>query len=437
MISIDRAKRPAGFARKFALAIALATGTAMVGAVGFADTAQAQKKDRKSSSKTNYSKEFVGAYQALEATMKAEAPDAATAASQSAAVASVAVSDDERLAAGGMIMRAGAITENHNLLVQGVEMMLASGKLPAGEVGRMNFVGYQGASNLKQHDKARGFLQRAIEENFTTDTITRATLQNEMMQSYFGAGQYREGVGYLMDMIKRQQEEGGKVDDKVYRLGVGNAYTYEVVPELYRLTEMWIADYPNEFTWRESINIARNLNDFESPEILDLMRLGQKLGVLNTKQDYLLFIDAADARRLPNEVKRIIEQSYSTGVGTREDAWVSEQLQLANGRIAESRSTLASLEADASKANAELRVVLAAGNVHLSFSEYAKAASFFEKAAGMPGADRNEVLNRLGIAQVGMGDYSAAAATFGQITGKREPIARLWAAYAKQQQTGG
>jgi tetratricopeptide (TPR) repeat protein len=437
MISIDRATRPAGFARKFALAIALATGTAMVGAVGFADTAHAQKRDRKSSSKTSYSKEFVGAYQALEATMKAEAPDAATAASQSAAVASVVVSADERFAAGDMIMRAGVITQNPNLQMQGVEMLLASGMLAADQVGRYNFIGYQAASGLKQHDTARAYLKRAIEENFTTETITSATLQNEMMQSYFGAGQYREGVGYLMELIKRQHEQGGKVDDKFYRLGVGNAYTHEVVPELYRLTEMWIADYPSEFTWRESINIARNLNDFESPEILDLMRLGQRVGVINNKQDYILFIDAADARRLPNEVKRIIEQSYNAGVGTREDSWVTEQLQLANGRIAESRSTLASLEADAGKANAELRVVLAAGNVHLSFSEYAKAARFFEKAAGMPGADRNEVLNRLGIAQVGMGDYSSAAATLGQVTGKREPIARLWAVYAKQQQSGG
>jgi tetratricopeptide (TPR) repeat protein len=436
MISNERAKRPAGFARKFALAIALATGAAMVGAVGFADTAQAQKRP-KGGTKSNYSKEFVVAYQALEATMKSEAPDPATVASQSAAVASVAASVDERFAAGDMIMRAGVVTQDGSLQVQGVEMLLASGMLPAEQVGRYNFIAYQANTFLKQHDKARGYLKRALDENFATDTITPDMLQTEMMQSYFSVGQYREGIGYLIGLLERQREQGAKADEKLYRLGVGNAYTYEVLPELYQLTQMWISDYPGDFTWRESINITRNLNNFESPEILDLLRLARRVNVLENKQDYMLYIEAADARRLPLEVKEVIDQSYARNAGTQGDTWVSEQLKIATGRIATDRAEMASMEADASKPGAALRTINATANTLLSYGEYAKAAKFYEKALNMPGVQRDEVLNRMGMAQISMGDHSAGIATLREVKGLRQPLAELWISYAKQQQSGG
>jgi tetratricopeptide (TPR) repeat protein len=262
-------------------------------------------------------------------------------------------------------------------------------------------------------------------------------LQTEMMQSYFSVGQYREGIGYLIGLLERQREQGAKADEKLYRLGVGNAYTYEVLPELYQLTQMWISDYPGDFTWRESINITRNLNNFESPEMLDLLRLARRVNVLENKQDYMLYIEAADARRLPLEVKEVIDQSYARNAGTQGDTWVSEQLKIATGRIATDRAEMASMEADASKPGAALRTINATANTLLSYGEYAKAAKFYEKALNMPGVQRDEVLNRMGMAQISMGDHSAGIATLREVKGLRQPLAELWISYAKQQQSGG
>ena len=54
----------------------------------------------------------------------------------------------------------------------------------------------------------------------------------------------------------------------------------------------------------------------------------------------------------------------------------------------------------------------------------------------MAGIDQNVALTRLGIAQVGVGDYAAAQETFAKVQGVRSPIAKLWGAYAKQQAAG-
>lgn len=66
----------------------------------------------------------------------------------------------------------------------------------------------------------------------------------------------------------------------------------------------------------------------------------------------------------------------------------------------------------------------------MSYGEYDKAVEFYEKSLTMPGVDAGESLTRLGIAQVGMENFSAAQGTFGKITGMRSPLARVWAGYA-------
>ena len=50
----------------------------------------------------------------------------------------------------------------------------------------------------------------------------------------------------------------------------------------------------------------------------------------------------------------------------------------------------------------------------------------------MPGADKNEILTRLGITQLEQGKFDAAKASFVQVGGNRLPIAKLWAAYTTQ-----
>jgi len=181
----------------------------------------------------------------------------------------------------------------------------------------------------------------------------------------------------------------------------------------------------------------RNLNDFDAPVMLDLLRLGKQVGALREKNDYVSYIESADTRRLPAEVKSVIDEANAKGVIPKgSDSWVDEQAKMANGLIAEDRTALPVLERDANAASAQLRTVLAAGEAFLSHAEYAKAAGFYQKALGMPGVDRNLVLTRLGIAQVGLGQGDAARENLGKVEGPRALVAQLWAAYAGQKSSG-
>lgn len=424
----------AGLARALALAIALASGSTMLVAPAFTDAAHAKKKDKdKDEGKPVYSKEFVAAYQPLNTALTAEGTDVNALRPQIDALLTLAASADEQLAAGGLTYNAGNKLTDRKLQLRGMEMMLASGKLAPADFARYNFVAYQLANALQDYPKSRGYLQKAIDGGFSTETISTADLEITMAESYFSANEFAAGLDYLNKAIKARKASGKTVDAQWYRRGITVAYNNQIVPQVYDLVVAWLADYPASDNWRDGINLTRNLNNYEGPEILDLLRLSRTAGVLADKTDYIYYIEAADPRRLPKEVKDVITEAYAKNAVSKDDIFVADSLATANGRIKSDMAELPALERDANAAAAGVRTVFAAGDAFLSYGEYAKAAGFYQKSLGMAGVERNTALTRLGIAQFGMGDYAAAQASLMQVEGARAPIARLWSAYAAQQ----
>lgn len=436
-------RRSTGFARQLALALALASGTAVLTVPGFADAAHAQKREKKkkddasAAAKPVYSKEFVAAYTPIDTAIQAEGGDTAALKAQLVAALPLAVSPDEKQALGGLYFNAGIKTKDTTLQFQGVEMMLGSGKLQAADLGRFNLVAFQLANSLNQYEKARAYLQRAIDLNYTTETVTISDLQMNMAELFFSEDRNIEGLQYLSDAIAARKTQGLAVDQRWYRRGVSVAYNNEIVPQVYDFVTVWVKDNPAPENWRDAVNLTSNLNDFEPQVMLDLLRLGRQVGLLTEKNDVIIYIEAADARRLPKEVKDVIEQAYASGIIPKgSDSYVDEQLAIAAGRIAADRADLPALERDANGAKATYRTVVAAGDAFLSYGENAKAAGFYEKALAMAGVDRDLVLTRLGIAQIGSGNSAAAQDNLAMVGGLRSPIARLWSAYAAQQGGG-
>ncbi|MCU0949209.1 MAG: hypothetical protein MUF47_13335 [Porphyrobacter sp.] len=418
------------------MAVALASGTALLTMPGFTDAAYAQKKKKKDeaeAAKPVYSKAFVDAYQPVDAALKAPGADPAAIKPQVLALVPLAVSPDEQLALGGVIYNTGIGAKDQAMQLQGAEMMIASGKSAPADAGRLNVVAFQLASGLQQYDKARSYLQRAIDLGYSAPNITVDDLRMNIAEQYFSEGRNVEGLNYLNDLIVKQKAAGQPVDARWYRRGVAIAYTNEIVPQVYDFVANWVADYPSPESWRDAVNLTRNLNDFEPQALLDLLRLGRAVGTLKEKNDYIYYIEAADARRLPQEVKDVVEEAYAKGIIPRgSDSFVDEQLKIASGRIAADRADLPALDRDAKAASATYRTVVAAGDAFLSYGDAAKAAGFYEKALTLGGADRNLVLTRLGIAQIAAGDAAAAQANLAQVEGTRAPIAKLWGAHAAQ-----
>lgn len=436
MTNMSSPRAPTRLARQLALAVALAGGTAVLAVPGFADAAYAQKKkkdEKADAGKPVYSKEFVAAYQPIDTALRAPTADLAALKPQVLALLPLATSPDEQLALGGMMFNTGINAKDLPLQFQGVELMLASGKVKPEETGKFNLVAFQIANELKQYDKARSYLQKAIDLGYSAPNVSTSDLQMNMAELYFSEDRFTEGLKYLSDAIAAKKAAGQPVDVRWYKRGVSVAYTNEIVPQVYDFVQAWVSDYPTPENWRDAVNLTRNLNEYDGPVLLDLLRLGKKVGTLKEKNDYVFYIESADTRRLPVEVKAVIEDAYANGVIPKgSDSWVEEQFKTASGLIAEDQKALPVLERDANAPTARLRTVIAAGDTFLSYGEYAKAAGFYERSLTMPEVDRNLALTRLGIAQIGAGDIAAARATLAKVEGPRAPIAMLWTAYAEQ-----
>ncbi|ALE16494.1 TPR repeat [Altererythrobacter epoxidivorans] len=416
-----------------ALAIALAMGT-VVGVTGFADTAHAQKKDKKA--KPSYSKEYIAVYKPIEDAVNAEPTAVATVKGSIPALIAASISADEKLATGNILYNGGVKSQDQALQLQGMNLMLGSGLVPAENIGQYNIVGYQLANALKDTALSRTFLKAAIDANYGNETTSTDDLRFVLVESYFADGMYDEGLAAFKNAIAIRKASGQVIKEDWYKRGLSVAYKAEQVPGVYEIIAMWLPEYQSPGNWRDSINIARNLNDYKAPEMLDLLRLSNRVSAMQNKMEYIDFIEAADPRRLPKEVETVIEQGYASGVVSRDDIYVADSLKTAKTRMTADRADLPALEKDARAASASLRTVSAAGDAFLNYGEYAKAEEFFQKSLGMPGVDANVALTRLGIAQAELGKYDAALETFGKVTGNRAAIARLWSIYVAGKKAG-
>lgn len=428
-VSSSRTRRKAG--SHLAMAIALATGTAMLSGV-VAEPAFAQRDKKKKAGKAEYSKEFIGVFQPLQEVVNAEGGDIASVSGQFPNLIALSVSPDEKIAAGGLIYNAGARSGNQQMQLEGMKLMLSSGKVEPEQTARYSFIAYQLANAQGDYAGSRVYLQQAIDGGFTADTVNKPVMQIAMAESFIAENRFAEGLDYLANAIRETKAAGQPVEESWYRRGLSIGYNNEVVPQVYDFAAGWVEAYPSPTNWRDAVNIARNLNEYASPEMLDLLRLSLRVDALQSKQEYIDYVEAADPRRLPKEVKQVIEQGYANGRVSRDDIYIADSLKMADSRIASDRADLPALERDANASGAALRTVVAAGDAFLSYDQYAKAEGFFTKALTMPGVNSNEALTRLGIAQAEQGKFDAARASFAKVTGPRVPIARLWTAYVNQ-----
>lgn len=441
MTSPRSAQHPLRFGKHLALAVALASGTALLGTFGMATPAYAQKKkDDKAAAKPVYSKEFIEAYKALEAQIAAGA-DLATISPKLEELIALGVSPDEKLQAGQMSYTAAVKAQDDKLQLRGLELMLGSGKVPAEQLGQFNYIGFQLSYRLKDSPKARYYLQGAIDNKFTNPQLSDAIMKYQLAQLLMTERKFDEGYAALKTAMAARKAEVGTIEQGWFGFGIKTGLDNDLKPQTMDLLQAWLAEDARALIWKDSITIVRNmavLDDRGNEEaLLDLLRLSRDVGTLERGQDYLAFVEIARAARYPKEVKDMLDKGFASGVVSKSDTWANEQLAAANRTLVMDRTELPATEAAANKAGATLAQVMNAGRTFLSYGEHAKAAGFFEKALGMPGAPQGEVLQRLGMAQIGMGDYNAAIATFARINEPaRGAVAMLWSAYAKQKIAG-
>lgn len=424
-----RLSRSSRSASTFALAIALATG-ATVGATALATPASAAKKDK--GEKKNYSPEFVKVYQPLAEQASAEAPDWAALAGQVPAVIAAAQTEDDKMVAGNLAFNVGTKAQDAAMQAQGMEMMLASGKVPAENLGQYNMVAGQLAYNAKDFAKARTFLEKAIELGHS-----KSDAQALVAETYFAQEQDSEGLAYLSKAIEARQAAGETIDESWIKRALAVAYKSGMKAEANKYALMYVNDFPSKDSWGDAVAIALNTGGYQNPEILDLLRLARAAKALRDSRTYGEYVEAADYRRLPAEVVAVIDEGFNSGIVPKTDPGMIDTRAQAASRMNTDKAELPNLVSSALGANADLRSVMAAADTALSFDDAANAEKLYNKALGLSGVETPMVLTRLGIAQFEQGKYDEAKKTFARVEGARKDIANLWAAYATQKMSGG
>ncbi|MXO50488.1 hypothetical protein GRI42_04120 [Erythrobacter gaetbuli] len=421
---ISKASRPSS-----ALALALvlaATGTAGVFALEQPAFAQKKKKEEKPAAKS-YSKEFIAAYQPLADAVNAPAPDYATINAQLPAMKALIQSNDERMVAGNLIYNVGTKNQNRAQQLEGVELMLASGQVPAENQGQYNLLAGQLAYNEKEYAKTRTYLMKAVEFGYT-----EGEPQGLIAESFFAEDNHAAGLKYLAEAIAAEEAAGNPVNEQWVRRGLQMAYNNQMAEELGQFGLLFVKHFPSTQNWGEVIAITAYGGGWQNPEILDLVRLARSAKAMRDERMYADYIDSADYRRLPGEVVAVIDEGYAQGTLKKTDTYVAEVRGMAAERAKTDRADLAGLLSKA-KASTDVKSIVTGGDLALSYGDYAAAEVLYTKALGMPGVDAGLARTRLGIAQLEQGKAAEAVATFNAVEGKRAAIARLWATYAAEE----
>lgn len=448
-------------ARKFlisrvALAVALSSGLACAAAPSAAWAAKKEKAPKGGA----FSKEFAAAAADFDKTMaeaannpavKAASDKAAAAkdpASKAAAAAEVDAAlggADAKLAAataaastpmdklklGELIRNVGVLKADPAIQHKGLVSMIDSGAAQPEMLGQLQWLAgvtaYQGAD----YANAIKYLKPAYDSGYRDQ---QGMIDKVLADAYKRTNNSGAALQMAQAEIERAKAGGQKPSEGALRTALQAAYDAKQAAPATTLAAQLAEYYPAPASWQAAVGVVRSVNSMQPSEELDLMRLMARTGSLDTRNDYLSYLQGFDARRLPGEAIKIIDQGVASGKLSQSD--VADVRAQAAGRIAADKASLPAADKDARAASATFAAINGAADSFLSYDQPAKAEELYKLALPKAGAEKDRVLVRLGIAQADQGKYADAEKTFAQVGGTRAPVAKMWQAYIKSKTAG-
>ncbi|MBB3032846.1 hypothetical protein [Alteriqipengyuania lutimaris] len=411
-------------ASRFAIAAAL-MGVGALGVTAIDAPAYAQKSPK-------YSEGFIEVFAPINEAMNEDAPDYESLRDQALAARGSIENDDDRFAYGSTLYSLGQELSDRALQRDGMETMLESGKIPEDALPQYTYIAGQLAYNLEDYAAARQRIQEALALGYDAPDA-----QNIITRTYSLEGNTAGALGAVAEQVNTAVSAGQVPDEALLKRGLTIAYNDDLYEDATNFSMLLARYYPSTDAWGDAVAIQRNYGDYSDEELLDLLRLLRAADAMRNERDYVDYINYANFRRLPAEVAAVAQDGISAGMLQGNDAFVTEAVNESESLVDGLRSDLGDLESDAMASGAGASLAVAAGDAYLNFDNGAKAAELYELALTRPDVDRNTALTRLGIAQVKAGNYAAAQDTFAKVDGNRAPIAKLWAAYAENQASGG
>jgi len=336
-----------------------------------------------------------------------------------AAAQKVAKTPVDRYLISQLQLKAALAAKDNAAISTAIDGVANSGYVDKAKAGAL----YQslGASlyNDKQFPQAAAAFQKAAAIN-PNDPEAFAMLG----ESQNAQGQKAEAVASFQRALQLGSASGTKPREEMYKRAVGLAYNAKA-PAAVELGRQWIAAYPNADSWKNGIAIYRNMSTPDVEGTLDLLRLMQATGALNSAADYSLYATAAADQANYAEAQAAIDAGIAAKV-------VDPASPMFRDTVAGLKAKKVPTEADlaaAVKMSQTGAALVRVGNGYYGLGQYAKAADLYRQALTKGGADADVVNLHLGMALARAGDKAGATAAFNAVKGTRADIAKYWLLY--------
>ncbi len=414
-----------------------------------ATPAVAQKKPKaEKAGKTGFSKEFATAAQPLQAKLEAvraakakvDAKDPAGQAELDAALVgapammaaaeAAIMNNDDRLIAGQFAINLGGYVNDLAMRQRGAKNMIDSGKLEPAKVPELQYYLGNFAYANKDYATAQTALAAAIAGGHPAEDAAEM-----MADSFARSGNPKGGLDAMRVAVDARRAAGKPIPESWLKRANTIAYNNKLGPEAIDWAILQVQLQPNNFNWLGSSQLVRQFSGFGPQETLDLFRLMMRSGALDNdakyvSNEYKEYIEAADPRRLPGEVVKVIDKGRAAGALS--GAWVNDAYTSASGRIAADKASLGGQASTSRDGNS----LAAVADAYLNYGDAAKAEELYSSALAKGATDKDRVLTRLGIAQVDQGKWAEARSSFSQVSGARNNLARMWLIYVAQKSGG-
>lgn len=420
-----RSRSRAGTGSTFALALALAGG-AVLGTAALSGPALAQRQQQQQS--PSLSRNFQPVYQ-LVADATNTSGDLAAARAQIPALLAAIGSEYDRFFAGNIMLQLGAKSSDRALQKQGLELMLASGQGSAADNGLFHY--FLGGLAFDTGDYAAALRegQASLADGFLGNFAEKQDPWLLVADAYFKLGRNQEGLAFLKSTIEQRRAAGQPIRDEWIARSIAVAYQQNMAQEAGEFSALLVESNPSPGNWMQALQVVNALMQSDAQARLDVLRLMALTGALSQRGEFENYVAVLDPRVLASEAGRILEAGVQKGVFTASDPFYADNKRLADSRASLEADLAADYAAEAGSAS-NGRSAFNAGDVYLSLGQHAKAEEMFALALQKGGVDRDQVLTRLGIAQIHQGKNVEAKASFAQVAGQRAAIARLWTLYA-------
>ncbi len=407
------------FASGVAMAVALACGT-VVAVTGVATPAYAKSK-KKDDGKPDYGKAFVEAYQAANELVEGkQGAEMEPARAELPKVIASVTNDDERSAAGQLILNVGIGLQDKELQRQGIIMQLESGKLDPARIPQFSYFAGSLSWEADNFQDAVTYFNKAIEAGYTGDNIELL-----LLESYVGLGQPTAGLDRIAALVKQR---GTGVSEDTIRRALQIVYEGGMKDRIADWCATLVRYYPNAQAWNTASNVILDSYELSSQEGLNLYRLMRRTDALLTARDYVEYISAADARRMANEVLPVANEGIAKGVLEPGDVFVEEALEVAGSRVDSDRAEAGAL-GDEARASDKPVTARAAADNFFAIGDYASAEEMYQLALDKGDTDIGRIKMRMAIAQTEQDKWDEAKANFEAVTDANAPVAKMWLAY--------